>query len=287
MLNKSCENLYNILEIDSNSNQNDIKQAFRRLSLKFHPDKEKNFNNGEKYKSILMAYEILIDPVKKEIYDNKIDNKVYNKIDNKVDNKIDNKIDNNSNNIINKEKEENFNNFIPETIIKELFITLDDAFRGGMIPIEIDKYNYYWGNISYEREKIYIEIPKGIDDNEIILIKNKGNIYNNIVIGDIKIQIKIRKHIEYLRDGLDLILNKNISLKESLCGFKFEINHLNEKKYIIQNNGESVIKYNEKKIINNLGMDRNNYKGNLIIIFNIIYPNMLSSEQISKLKDIL
>ena len=155
------------------------------------------------------------------------------------------------------------------------------------MPIEIDKYNYYWGNISYEREKIYIEIPKGIDDNEIVLIKNKGNIYNNIVIGDIKIQIKIRKHIEYLRDGLDLILNKSITLKESLCGFKFEINHLNEKKYIIQNNGESLIKYNEKKIINKLGMDRNNYKGNLIIIFNIIYPTLLSSEQISKLKDIL
>ena len=63
------ENLNNILNIDNFSKKEIIKSAFRQLSLKYHPDKE-NSEVAEKYKNILMAYEILIDPVKKEMYDN-------------------------------------------------------------------------------------------------------------------------------------------------------------------------------------------------------------------------
>lgn len=277
MLKTINENLYQVLNIENDSNQNKIKQAFRKLSLQYHPDKDKNPEVRDKYKAILNAYEILIDPVRKEIYDNQINNKT---------NIVDTENRETENSMINI-KNENFNNFIPETINKELEISLEESYKGGMIPVEIEKYNYYWGNVTNERERIYVEINKGIDNNEIILIKNKGNIYNNIVFGDIKIQIKIKDHLFFKRNGLDLLFYKDISLKESLCGFDFEVKHLNEKKYIIKNDGEYIIKYNEKKIINNLGMERDNYKGNLIIIFNINYPNQLSSYQKTKLKEIL
>jgi len=277
MLKTINENLYQVLNIENDSNQNKIKQAFRKLSLQYHPDKDKNPEVRDKYKAILNAYEILIDPVRKEIYDNQINNKT---------NIVDTENRETENSMINI-KHENFNNFIPETINKELEITLEESYKGGMIPVEIEKYSYYWGNITNERERIYVEINKGIDNNEIIIIKNKGNIYNNIVFGDIKIQIKIKDHLFFKRNGLDLLFYKDISLKESLCGFDFEVKHLNEKKYIIKNDGEYIIKYNEKKIINNLGMERDNYKGNLIIIFNINYPNQLSSYQKTKLKEIL
>lgn len=277
MLKTINENLYQVLNIENDSNQNKIKQAFRKLSLQYHPDKDKNPEVRDKYKAILNAYEILIDPVRKEIYDNQINNKT---------NIVDTENRETENSMINI-KNENFNNFIPETINKELEISLEESYKGGMIPVEIEKYNYYWGNVTNERERIYVEINKGIDNNEIIIIKNKGNIYNNIVFGDIKIQIKIKDHLFFKRNGLDLLFYKDISLKESLCGFDFEVKHLNEKKYIIKNDGEYIIKYNEKKIINNLGMERDNYKGNLIIIFNINYPNQLSSYQKTKLKEIL
>ena len=38
-----------------------------------------------------------------------------------------------------------------------------------------------------EKEKIYVDIPKGIDDNELIIIKNKGNIIDETLKGDLKI----------------------------------------------------------------------------------------------------
>ena len=54
-------NLYEILEINENASENDIKKAYHRLALKYHPDKNKDLNTKDKFQSIQSAYEILID----------------------------------------------------------------------------------------------------------------------------------------------------------------------------------------------------------------------------------
>ena len=62
---------YSILEIDENSDLDTIKAAYKRLSFKWHPDK--NINNKEvsedKFKSISEAYQVLSNPKKKKLYD--------------------------------------------------------------------------------------------------------------------------------------------------------------------------------------------------------------------------
>ena len=165
-------------------------------------------------------------------------------------------------------------------------ISLELAYKGNIIPLEIEKINKDNNIIKKEQETIYVNIPKGIDNNEIIIIKNKGNCLNNTIYGDIKVQIKIIENDIFKRKGLDLILYKNITFKESICGFKFNLEHLNGKSYMINNVG-NIIQNNDENIIKNLGLERDNYKGNLIIIFKIIYPKKLSLEQIEKLKNIL
>ena len=64
------KNYYQILGIERTSNSIDIKSAYRKLALKFHPDK----NNGDKFfedrfKEIQEAYETLSDEKKKYLYD--------------------------------------------------------------------------------------------------------------------------------------------------------------------------------------------------------------------------
>ena len=63
---------YQILEINKNSDKNTIKNAYKKLALKYHPDK--NMQNKEesekKFKEISEAYEILGDDEKKKNYDN-------------------------------------------------------------------------------------------------------------------------------------------------------------------------------------------------------------------------
>jgi hypothetical protein len=75
----------------------------------------------------------------------------------------------------------------------------------------------------YENETLYITIPEGIDDNEIILLEGKGNIGHKNLKGDVKIFVKIENKTLFERKGLDLYYVKHISLKESLCGFCFDL----------------------------------------------------------------
>ena len=66
------KNYYEILEINKNANKEEIKSAYKKLALKYHPDKNKtNKEEAEnKFKEISEAYEILSDDQKKFNYDN-------------------------------------------------------------------------------------------------------------------------------------------------------------------------------------------------------------------------
>ncbi|XP_078075609.1 dnaJ homolog subfamily B member 5 [Mustelus asterias] len=63
------KNYYNILGISSEANEDEIKKAYRKMALKFHPDKNKEPNAEEKFKEVAEAYEVLSDPKKRSIYD--------------------------------------------------------------------------------------------------------------------------------------------------------------------------------------------------------------------------
>jgi curved DNA-binding protein len=62
--------LYNVLEVQETASPEDIKKAYRKLSMTYHPDKNKNSQEStEKIQKINEAYEILGDPDKRREYD--------------------------------------------------------------------------------------------------------------------------------------------------------------------------------------------------------------------------
>ena len=71
-----------------------------------------------------------------------------------------------------------------------------------------------------------------------------------------------------------------------MCGFTFNLKHIDDKIYTIQNEN-CIISPNDRKIIPKMGLCRNTNIGNLIIIFDIVFPSQLTDIQINGIKDIL
>ena len=66
----ASKDYYKILGVNKSANKEEIKKAYRKLALKYHPDRNgNNKNSEEKFKEISEAYAVLSDPEKKKQYD--------------------------------------------------------------------------------------------------------------------------------------------------------------------------------------------------------------------------
>ena len=294
----SYDNYYNILNLSKNANINDIKKAYRQLSIKFHPDKNK-ICDPEQFNKINEAYSKLLEKYNtNEKYN-------INGMNNDVEKYQTNDLVNNANDLANANANDlanannaNANNTIlkysylssnnSEDITINLNINFNEAYTGCNKPIVVNRKIIVNNVIGHEKETLYIPIPKGIDANEIIALPNKGNVYiSNGVISysNIKILICLIKNEIFERNGLDIIFIKTITLKEALLGFTFNLNHINNKNFKVT--CSEVINFNYEKLIPNMGFIRDTFVGNLIIKFNIIFPITISQESKKLLEKIL
>jgi DnaJ-class molecular chaperone len=78
-------NYYKILGLKESSSDEQIKNSYKKLALRWHPDKNKTKNAETKFQQIVEAYNILGDPIKRKKYDTEIINKSI--IDNKKETK--------------------------------------------------------------------------------------------------------------------------------------------------------------------------------------------------------
>ena len=274
---------YKILGIDSNSSSNEIKKAFRKMSLECHPDRNNNSNEKTTlFKKINEAYQILSDENKRKEYDNSM--KIFNisnlnDIENIFKNELFSTLFGNLN-----EFDSFFNQNIP-IIDKTIEITLEQSYSGISIPIIVDKWRLENNRKIFLKETLYVDLDPGIDNGEVIFFKNKGNYLNKDLIGDIQVIVKITNHNLFYRNGLDLYYYKNISFKDAFCGFSFDLQFLNGKEYKINNKQGNIIYPGYQKTVNNFGMKRNNKIGNLYIKFNIEFPKNITESQINFIND--
>ena len=305
------KNFYNILGVSENSSEVDIKKAYRKLSLEHHPDKKGG--NEEKFKEINEAYSTLGDNDKKREYDNQRRGGGMNRGGVRMNSNMHGvppevfnmffaggrdpfsqfggnpmggmggpniRVFHNGRPAHNKVKK-------PDPIKKTINLTLKQAYEGSnAYVVTIQKRITKSNNTTMENETIYIEIPEGIDNDEKVYLRGRGNILDNLS-GDIELTFKVQNDTEYIRDGLNITINKEISLKDALCGFSFEIDHINGKNYKISNQPGNIIKPGFIREICGMGMKRNNQVGRLFIKFNIKFPEKLSEEQIEKITEIL
>lgn len=297
---------YAILEVNKNATPDEIKKSYRRLSMLHHPDKNGNSPESiKKFQEISHAYEILSDDNQRKQYDfessmtqndinlNEIFSGLFQMGMGQMGNPFGQDMHFSTTHMGGQNGRPNIRVFygdprqmfrqMPPSITKNINIPFEKVLYDIKIPIEINRIIQDNDTKIEEIETIYVDIPRGIDDGEILVIKEKGNVLNGIK-GDIKLFVKITNSTKFRRSGLDLIYEHTISVKEALCGFTFKLEHLNEKVYTIVNT--SNLGNNCKKIIHNMGLSRGDTSGNLVIVFNIQFPETLSQEIIDKLKEI-
>ena len=129
-------------------------------------------------------------------------------------------------------------------------------------------------------ENVAVNIRKGIKNNDVILLKNKGDESENwMEAGDIEICINIippdNKNIKRVNN--DLCITKKILLREALTGLELKIQHLDGQKILLESN--EIIKPYKSYRINNLGFENEGLLGDLIINFNIIFPDELDDKR--------
>lgn len=319
------ENFYNILEVAETATIDEIKKSYRRLSMMYHPDKNKNNPDATaKFQKISEAYETLGDQSKKSEYDVMRNNpflKMMGGHQGSPNHQGQNPMEDifatmfgmpfmNMNGggggggpfvngipfapgqnirIFHNGVQVNPQGFAqgmqkPTPIIKIITVPIDKILTGTTIPVEIERWIMEEGNKVFENETVYVAVPKGIDDGEMIVLREKGNVLRDDCKGDIKLSIKVENNTEFKRSGLDLIYEKTITVKEALCGFTFELKYITGKVYTINNTSGNIINNGYAKVIPNMGLSREQHIGNLIIVFNVKFPTTLTTEIMEQLK---
>ena len=68
----SKRDYYEVLGVPRDATQEDLKKAFRKQALKFHPDRNKESDAAERFKEVNEAYQVLSDPQRKRNMTNSV-----------------------------------------------------------------------------------------------------------------------------------------------------------------------------------------------------------------------
>lgn len=214
---------YDILGISKNASLDEIKAAYRRQALKWHPDRNKSPEAAEKFKEINKAYEVLSDPKKREIYDQYGESAF---------------------------KPGGFPGGGPQTYTyREGPFTYTYTTTGGGFPFEdfeftgfsdpFEIFEQFFGFQSpfsrgsrrqarrqvYEIELTFDEAVHGVKKEVVIkgeqkTIKIPAGVDNDMRIrfSDFDLQVKVKPHPYFKRDGQDIYLEKEISYPLAVLG---------------------------------------------------------------------
>lgn len=321
-INGSNMSHYDVLGVKQDAPDVDIKRCFRRLSLELHPDRAPG--QETRYKQVVEAYSVLGDADKRRLYDISLkeevsrralttrnDTSVHRSRSNERDDRYyaydrddeeyeDDRYErfrsrrayrgendqrlNPRRNGVRRRQESDTSHLVLEDIQHTLSISLNESFTGVAVPINITR------NVNGrpEEAKLYVDIPAGTDNGEIIILEGKGNIDADLRMrSHVRVRVAVDRDGLFRRDGLNIVCSLEITLKEALCGFRKEITHLDGKTYLVASEQGKVIGQGGRRVIPHKGFQRGQSVGNLVIVFHIIMPKQLTSQQVEILSKAL
>jgi DnaJ-class molecular chaperone len=271
---------YSTLGLKRGANADDIKKAYRSLAMKHHPDRG---GDEKKFKEISQAYEFLTDPQKKSI--------------------IDMGGDPNSQGGFHHGRGDPFEFHFGTEDLNDLFGNFGFGFGGRpqrrnrslSINVEINleevltgkEINAEVGVPGGSKKMINIEIPPGIQHGQQIKYQGMGDhSMTDIRPGDLIVNIFVRLHSTFRREGNNLIFEKSITIWDAVLGAKIAINTLDKKTLHITvppgTQPDTVMSCTGE----GLPDMRTKHRGNLLIRIKVSVPRNLTHDQYQKIQEL-
>lgn len=290
-------NLYDVLGLPDDAEEADVKKAYRKLSVKYHPDKNPDEESKAKFNQIRDAYEILNDPDKKILYDTGGMEAVRSNEKGEV------------------EKGEDME-ATHQVTLEELYtgstsqVSLErrvvcrrcskqpdhSRCRGcGRCPNEIKTVHVQVGPGMFmqqeqevrskelckrERSTLDMHIEKGSYDGERVDFPRMAEQRPGMLPGSVLVTLKTRKHRKFQRRGDDLHMDVQVSLREALLGWERTIRHLDGHRVTVGTT--SVTKPLQVIRVEGEGMplrDDSSSFGDLYLKVEVTFPTKLTDDE--------